>query len=399
MAGCYTPHHADCAIACGAAQQCPDGYHCIATMCRPLAETQACNGSIDAGPADAVNDASPCWSPPSTNFDSCTLMPTAQGEIITTNATINTDNATIALGPAGTPSPYGTLVADGMARKILFVHDAAYTVMPNAYVKVIGHNGLLIAADGDISIAGTIDAIGATSHVDADCPALTSLMNTDPGAGGPGGGFGGLGGRGGDSTTEQAAGPMQPNGMVTLSPLRPGCPGVQGGGLAASGGGGGAAGGAVQLASNKSITVSGSIVASGNGGTSGAATSGNSGGGGGGSGGAILLEAPMIQIMGAKICAAGGGGGQGAGNNIAPTVDGGRGACNGGAGANDSGTTGGIGGDGAGLTNSTTDGAMGVSGSSGADAGGGGGGSVGRIRIHGPVSGTPAALFPAAYMM
>jgi len=176
-------------------------------------------------------------------------------------------------------------------------------------------------AQGDVTIAGTIDVSGIDGLV-SGVPGAAGPGGYDGGYGGaalsqggkgsgPGGGGGGInlsggGGGGGFGTAggqyygEGAGGPAYGN--ASLVPIIGGSGGGGGAGTSSGrGGGGGAGGGAIMLASSGNLTVSGSITANaGNGYNScgGAA-------GGGGSGGAVKLLANAISGNG-NIFARGG---------------------------------------------------------------------------------------------
>ena len=181
-------------------------------------------------------------------------------------------------------------------------------------------------------------------------------------------------------------------GTQTLTPLRGGCPGGNGGRSSAPDGVGGRGGGAVQLtvAGALQINATGRITAYGEGGQGGLNTGGTGastrgGGGGGGSGGGILLEAATLTVNAqAAVTANGGAGGQGAGGSTGG--DGPNGAADTAVPApgGTSGTCGGFGGDGAAAA-TAAEGGFQASCMNG-DSGGGGGGGAGRIYLRASTS-------------
>lgn len=226
--------------------------------------------------------------------------------------------------------------------------------------SLIGDDPVIIAVDGNATVAGTIDASSTPTAVGAganwNCtPAPTGGQGT-PGTGacatgsggGGGGGYGTAGGAGGafGGSGLQGSGGAA-HGGATLIPLFGGCPGGLGSSTLGAPGQGG---GAVEISASGTITITGTVRA--NGGTGGLGCSTVGGGGGGGSGGAILIEAPIVTTTGATLTAYGGTGGSG-------------------------GTAGG----GAGSTSSASTGAVGTA-ATGTGGGGGGGGGYGRVRIN-----------------
>ncbi|MBP9205210.1 MAG: hypothetical protein KBG28_14670 [Kofleriaceae bacterium] len=206
------------------------------------------------------------------------------------------------------------------------------TIAHAAYVTMSSTRPLVVLTRGDIQIDGFLD--GRAGYVDSGGVYY-------PWVGGPGGGYGGStngpaggcapGGNGqidgladsggGGGGRGQAGAPGGSGGLRAggaggnvancggVEPLR----GGSGGGGAARRGGGG--GGAIQLTSltrirattSNTSTCVDSISVSGAGGVA----SDNDGGGGGGSGGALLLEAPVIELAGARLFSLGGSGASG----------------------------------------------------------------------------------------
>ena len=203
----------------------------------------------------------------------------------------------------------------------------------------------------------------------------------DDGGGGGGGscGAGGGGGRGGDASGGNGGGAL---GRTELQPLVGGSGGGSGPG---DGGDPGAGGGAVQLSSLREIVFAGAIYVGGGAGQRGIQSGNYGAGGGGGSGGSILLEAPIMNLTGARLVATGGGGG-GSSGLTGSGSDGSDGTSftGGGGGSGGLGASGG-----AGSIEGT-----GTGGSSNTDTwgnGGGGGGGVGTIVLR------HAELSPSSY--
>lgn len=276
-----------------------------------------------------------------------------------------------------------------------YVRLDALTVASGQKLTLTGGLPILLAVDGAVNIAGTVEVTSGANST--GCAALTGKSGgnysgqSSSSGGGAGAAGQGDGGDGGDGSSAGAGkGGMHSAGMgSSQTPPRTGCKGGDGGtglvlGIPSGGGGGGDGGGAVEIASATSLTVTGKIRAVGRGGHG--AGAGRLGAGGGGSGGAIFLEAPVMSIAG-TLCADGGAGGLGGGDALIG-LDGGDGQCTGSqtAGATSAGiTTGGKGGDGGARDHANGTNAANASGSGG---GGGGGGGVGWIRVH-QLTGTP----------
>ena len=297
----------------------------------------------------------------------------------------------------------------GSTEMVRVVSVSSFAITAGTKVRVIGGPPLVIVSRGDVLIAGTIDAsaneiepatpVPGGSLDRTACGARAGMDGRDStasqggGGGGGGGAFQGAGGDGGDGAG-QNRGAKGPKGvkpaMLTLIPLRGGCPGGNGGSDneasatdPAIGGEAGLGGGAIQISAGNVLTVSGGISVSGAGGGGGDV---HSGGGGGGSGGGILLEAKVEIRTPGILVAAGGGGSSGGGSTSAQGAPGGDGHDDDGVAAS-GGDCGGInraggrgGGGGAGLL---FDGAPGVEAfMNTSGGGGGGGGGVGLIQLR-----------------
>ena len=195
------------------------------------------------------------------------------------------------------------------------------------YTRNAANTPVTILAQGDVTIAGTIDVSGAPGGAGSAQTLLApnggrggpggfdggsganGIASGTGGAGlGPGGGAGGAagaqaGGEGGGFGTAGGAscfggvgGPVY--GTATLLPLIGGSGGGgQGAALGSTGAGGGGGGGAMLIASSGTITLTGTILATGGTGIT------------GGSGGAVRLAATTMAGSGGAIDAQGGAGG------------------------------------------------------------------------------------------
>lgn len=261
-------------------------------------------------------------------------------------------------------------------------------------IVVVGDRPLVIQANGDVLVTGSIDAsangraagpgaveLGAGAH------GATVLYDERHSAGGGGAGHGTAGAPGGGRADLPGA---AAGAAYTSDVLVGGSRGGDGGFAYGDIGAGGGGGGALQITSATSITIEGSLLASGGGGAGGGG--GFVGGGGGGSGGTILLEAPTLVIAGSLIAHGGGGGGGGAGCGDCETMgtDGANGVLSarapGGIGGIPQGSPGGFG-----ATTVRADAGNGDN-----SKGGGGGGGAGRIILRGAVDTTGATISPAA---
>lgn len=348
----------------------------------------------DAGDGDGAgsDDAPACgWSYVPTNFDPCKL-PAPVGLTVTTDDTIDTDATTL--------PKLAITQSDGTT--ITVIHLSELSIDPLAMLTITG-SGVVLAVDGAADIDGRITMVGGNDN-DTHCASSRGQNGTDSqditGGGGGGGGAAAAddGGDGGDGAGVQPGAKGAKGSKVdsSLSPLRGGCRGGNGGrtGPQDQTAVGGRGGGALQISTNTKIAVAGMLDAAGRGGEGGTAA--HIGGGGGGSGGAILLEGPAIDLgFASRICADGGSGGEGGGVTVEGN-DGERGACTSIAPARTATTqnsAGGGGGEG-GFLPSPTGTSGDVATSSG--GGGGGGGGVGWIVFKSPnVDNQGAAITPA----
>jgi hypothetical protein len=271
---------------------------------------------------------------------------------------------------------------------------SATNILINTPTRVYGSRPVVLVATETLRITSGLDAssvrglYNGPGNNDLSC-ALTKQEHGDAGSevvasgGGAGGTFQTVGGKGGNGEGGTSKGGTADQ-VPTLSFIRGGCPGGDGGLAGAStGSSGGTSGGAVYLIAGTSITLlAGAVVnASGAGGAGGGkgATRGGAGGGGG-SGGLIGFDSPKVAIAaGARVLANGGGGGGSAGSGNGPAGNNGEpadittapfpalGAT--------AVTAGGNGGNVSAPAGAGTNG-------SGAESGGGGGGGVGYIKIY-----------------
>lgn len=260
--------------------------------------------------------------------------------------------------------------------------------------NVTGSRPLVIAATGDITETGYVDASSASGRGDgpgANDPTCTAT-NAGPnsasgGGGGAGGSFGtqGAAGGGGGGALGGIAGAIA---QAPVSRLRGGCRGGSGGAGSATQATGGSGGGAVMFVARGTIHIDGTIDASGAGGDGGNSAKG--GAGGGGSGGMIVLHGTVAATTNAILFANGGGGGGGAGQQTdgAPGSDASSYNTPAAGGTSQGGGTS-AGGNGAIQTQPPT-----TPGTSG-NGGGGGGGGVGVIRLLGGASLQNAHYSPA----
>ena len=352
------------------------------------------DGMIEDAPPVTCADFVPRANPQ--HVEPCDVLPGGAWSVSSFLGVYNTDDGAY----AGGDDPTSFEVGDYRV-----VSVSAFTVSPNATLRLIGSRPLVILAWDRIEVAGVIDVSsirsggfgivdGAGANPDGDaCVAAGAGENSQDSGGGGGGGFGGDGGQGGagkGGNPNHEAGDAGPAvGVPTV--VRGGCPGGAGG-SGGSRGFGGSGGGALQLTAKSSITITGRITAGGAGGDGG---HGDGGGGGGGSGGYIGLDAPQVQLGTSSILAAnGGGGGTGCDGGTGP--DGENGKL--GTGRADGGTEttiqcakpegGGNGGAGATLTGD-------AGANSPGDSAGGGGGSVGYILAWSPSLTAQGTVSPA----
>ena len=331
------------------------------------------SGSQDTGGGSA--DAVPCFG---TLAQYC--LTTVPDATVTISTDIDTDTSSL---------------CSALSTAECAVPGIAITVTIGSDVHVTGSKPLVLVAEQELTISGTLDAsstrvpaqIGAAADF-ATCPAASAAATGNgqigashtAGGGGAGGSFGDNGGDGGKGAGNRAGGTH--GAKPTTNALHGGCAGEDGGPSPTNNAGiGGHSGGAIYLVAGGEILVdnTGIVFADGEGGGAGQATGG--GGGGGGSGGLIALEAPQISVLGFVVANGGGGGGAGGTASGGPGID----AvfttydqqAGGGPGADSSTGDGGPGGD-----QGTTKGTKGVD-SGGGGGGGGGGGAVGVIWVKG----------------
>jgi len=468
----------------------PDGALCAPPTCQSVVACSATSGCLFLDEADGTpcaytaGDASSgmCLgagaTPAGTGQATCVrAFPYSPSNFSTGDSTSWPATTTVLRIPSGCTVTFNTFTPPLNATGTVTATGAACTIPPGmmpAYINqpgppsvpstVLAVTGLVIEPGGELKITGTdrpalvavwgdadlqgdgsstgginASAASATSgpgaNITGACPntldgaaSATNLDGANGGAGGPNATLGGAGGdgEGGSATGTAAAGATGFN--ASLVPLRGGCPGGKGGGVAsctlntqcasnscvggmcqpqASGGGGG---GAVQLSVAGKLTVAGKVAAAGGGGGPGKlsqpaganCTSNNTcsghGGGGGGAGGSVLLEAGSLTLKAtARLAVNGGGGGGGAkgaalsaanaaegtsgaaGSTVATTAA--AGGTGGDPSTNNGGGNGGAGADGA-TTNAGSAGAADLGGGNQNAAGGGGGGGLGRIRIN-----------------
>ena len=278
---------------------------------------------------------------------------------------------------------------NGGAVAILRLHDLKTTAATT--MRVVGRRPLVIIADHDVTLAGTIDL---AARLDAAGPGGFSPatgtgvggngVHIDPNddGGGGGGGFGTIGGTGGTggTATGGAGGATYPATILN---------GGSGGGSTALGlsctnlGGGG--GGAILIFAKHKLTLMGAIHAGGGGGSAGMlcpSPAMYASGGGGGAGGMIYLQTPDLGGNGVLAANGGGGGGGACATGVPSAGQDGRSSANtvaiGGGGS----MCGSAGGNGA--VQGTAPSAIAVA----QYNGGGGGGGLGRILVHAPNTAT-----------
>ncbi len=347
------------------------------------------------------------WNPQ--HFVACSLPTPIDALILTTLLSpwhYDTDTG-ILTDTSGTPTTPPNAELDqgnGVMARILSTNT--FQVEGGAELRVDGSMGLIVAAFGDIDIAGTIDGAstrGGKVGPGAD-PSLCTSFQALPGGngnsgsgGGGGGGFQGNGSQGGDADSNGSG--ILPGGAAgtavgTVPALvRGGCSGSESGtDLDSSTGAGGSGGGAIQLSAFGSITLSGVIHMGGAGGLAGPNST-ACGGGGGGSGGYIGLEGAIVDTGDSRLAANGGGGGEGTDLSSSGVV-GQNGKPNGNvAFGGDDPSCGSYGGNGS--AGAELDGAS--AGPVDSCGGGGGGGGAGYILIHSPQHiGASSIISPAA---
>lgn len=293
------------------------------------------------------------------------------------------------------------------------VHVGALSIADSATLRGVGSRPLILLADGDATIAGTLDVgsyragtTGAGANPELCATATAAEDDLGGAGGGAGGSFGDSGGAGGEGDSDDsiggdgtAIGGKPGDAAGTPSFVRGGCAGGAGGDESSgggTGGAGGAGGGAVLVAAlgTLEVTATGAIRATGAGGGPGLV---QAGGGGGGSGGMIALDAAAITIAGDLSCNGGGGGAGGARVSGTPTTgepgDDGTIGLEDASGGEGTTTIDGEGDGGDGSAGTDTEGSDGTPSRAGAGAGGGG---AGVIVIAGGYSGSGTVSPPAS---
>jgi hypothetical protein len=440
LAACYSPNAAPGAP-CGPGGECPSGLSCVDSRC----QVPGSSGEIDAANVDAEVDAVPvctcagsslvCGSTMTTCNDGCSsngtphCLPFAPLNGASFSKADGTGPATVATAididvdtgqitervDGGVIRAAGTGVISGISYEqvggLAMFAMASLDAMPGSDIRLNGTRATILVVDGDVTIAGVIDASGGCANGTKFCAGpgggaggvAPSGAASGCGAGKPGNdadgstvphAFGAGGGGYGTAAQQGAGTPTSAGaacGDASLVPLVGGSGGGHGGNVVSTGlagGAGGGGGGALQITASGSITIAAAGIID-VGGAGGAGDPGTTrGAGGGGAGGGVLLQAASVSVAGVVVANGGGGGGH---NTAGIGEDGTRSATP----AKGFGTTTAYkGGDGGAGTTAPT----GV----GTAHGGGGGGAVGRIRILGtsldlaagvisppPVTGTP----------
>ena len=303
-----------------------------------------------------------------TQLDAATGQPAlviTQSLFFSTTTDFNATTGTITVG--GQQVKAALVPGSNGAPDVVVLSVGSLNIPAGVKLTPVGDRPAAIMSAGDVTIAGSIEAIGGLAVTSEPCfggsSGGTGADNDVPGGGG--GGFG-QAGAGGGTIVGIGAGKSggSATGTATLIPLRGGCSG----GTDALGSAG-RGGGAVQITSATAIHVSGAIGANGAGGVVSS---------GGGSGGAILLEAPTVELTGGLFANGGGGGcgGFSAGANGSNSTTPALGANCGGNPGTASGGNGGAG------TVAPTSGSSTTNRVGSVDRAGGGGGAIGRIRVN-----------------
>lgn len=285
------------------------------------------DAQIDARAVDAPLELVACSNGHTARFVSLGLLPPADSLTLDTPGEYIYDSSgeSTLTGPNGAEALVRFTINQPYETDVLVVNNLLLGAQ--SVLRVIGDRPVVIAAHGDITIAGEVDAsssfgtAGAGSNPNA-CEPRQATVGTDDASGaggGGGGGYGGLGGAGGNGSLASmnvAEGGTGGLAIPAPSGILAGCRGRRGGagddsGVHATGGHGG---GAVYMAACESIAVTGTVHAGGAGGRSGNR---DGGGGGGGSGGYVGLDAMVVEVgAGAILAANGGAGGAGASNDM-----------------------------------------------------------------------------------
>ena len=389
VAGCYNPSFKDCEVSCASGHGCPADLECKAGMCRLPGAGPTCGSPGDDASGDAIGidapppDAPACWPILPTNYDPCDgTFPAGANAIALDSGTIDTVAGTFTSVTGGSIQICTSYTSTAGATSCL-VRAPRFTVNAGANIIITGSLPLLVVADSDITVSGTLEVSNINN--DTNCPGTgaSGAVAGTTGSGGAGGSYGGAGAEGGTASGFAGGAAGAATGNTAIDPLRMGCPGGLGAsGNAATVGRGlrGSGGGAIELSSKTSVVVTGRIHANGGGGGGGGNAGGiTSAGGGGGAGGSVLLEAPIVNVANnSEVCAVGGGGGGGGGGTTMAGSGADGNGCNPGLGGQ-GGTGAGFGGAGGGATIPA---ARGGDAMNSASSAGGGGGSVGRIRFH-----------------
>lgn len=351
----------------------------------------AFDAPVDAS-SDALIDAPADAPPDASTFGDVDFMPTSEEYAASGNWTIGDDTTIDTSNLGGTTPPANTELVLGMqdnGTQVAVLRARDFKVAAGDTLRVVGSLPLVIIADHDVSIDGTLDLGARTVTPGAGGSAPfggmgvgghgTSGGNNED-SGGGGGGFGGpgsIGGTGNNVATGGTAGATY-NAASLLG-------GSSGGGppqLTGCTNKGGAGGGAILIYARNKLDVKGTINAGGGGGEAGLQCANNyRSGAGGGSGGLIYLQTPSLTGDGDLVANGGGGGGgtcsntNGGNANATAGGDGALTAATGGTGRGDCGANGGTG---------ATQAAAPTSGTQVRINGGGGGGGLGRIIYRAP---------------
>ena len=226
--------------------------------------------------------------------DACDEPATEPSLVITTSATFDTNLDTNCTG--------GVVTQTG-GPDLCVVRYGTFTIEAAETLTVTGDRALAVVTDGDLQIAGTLDAAAEVATSGPGGGSITSGTGRGFSAGGGGAGFHQLGGDGGSSTETGGGGA----GGSEIDPLA--LIALVGGPRAGFGGGGG--GGVTLISCTGTVIVSGTLDVGGGGGPAGFQNALlTRAGGGGGAGGQVVMQGMNVEITG-KLYANGGGGGSG----------------------------------------------------------------------------------------